>query len=130
MRQVRQLCIFVTVLAMTTLIGRAQDTATEPANVSGNWTVSIQGEHGARAQTMSIQQDGKNLSGSIQDNRGKEDLQGSIAGNDIHFSVSMNTPRGAMTLDYSGKVNGDSMKGTITNPLGGSASWSAKRKGQ
>lgn len=79
---------------------------------------------------MSIEQDGKNISGSIQDDRGKEELQGSIEGNKIRFTISMNTPRGAMTLEYSGKVNGDSMKGTIKNPLGNSAGWSAKRKGQ
>ena len=126
----RRLCIFAAVLAMTTVTGAAQDTATEAANVSGNWTISIQGERGARTQTMSIQQDGKTLSGSVQDDRGKEDLQGTIEGSDIRLTISMNTPRGPMTLEHSGKLNGDSMKGTIKNPLGNNASWSAKRKGQ
>ena len=126
----RRLCIFAAVLAMTTVTGAAQDTATEAANVSGNWTISIQGERGARTETMSIQQDGKTLSGSVQDDRGKEDLQGTIEGSNIRLTISMNTPRGPMTLEYSGKLNGDSMKGTIKNPLGNNASWSAKRKGQ
>jgi D-glucosaminate-6-phosphate ammonia-lyase len=126
----RQICLFATIFAATVSVVVAQDAATEPANVSGNWTVSIQGERGARTQKMSIEQDGKNLAGSIQDDRGKEELQGSIEGNKIRFTVSMSTPRGTMTLEYNGKVNGDSMSGTIKNPLGNSASWSAKRKGQ
>lgn len=126
----RQLCVFATAFAMTTVTGAAQDAAAEVANVSGIWTISIQGERRARTQTMSVQQDVKNLSGSIQDDRGKEELQGSIEGNSIRFTISMNTPRGPMTLEYNGKLNGDSMKGTIKNPLGNSASWFAKRKDQ
>jgi len=78
---------------------------------------------------MTIKQDGSTISGSLESDRGDEDLQGSVEGNDIHFTVSINTPRGAMTLKYSGKVQGDSMRGTLQSPIG-NASWSAKRQSE
>lgn len=126
----RQLCLFATVCAITVLSCLAQDAAKTAGNISGSWTISIRGEGGTRTQIMSVQQDGNNLSGSIQDDRGKEALQGTITGNNIRFAISMNTPRGPMTLEYRGKLDGDSMKGTMKNPLGNSASWSARRKAQ
>jgi hypothetical protein len=74
---------------------------------------------------MTLQQDGSKISGSIQGDRGSNELQGSLEGSDIRFTVSMNTPRGAMTFEYRGTVEGDSMKGTIQGPMSGS--WSANR---
>jgi hypothetical protein len=103
----------------------AQDAAT--ANVSGNWSVSTKGQRGSGTHKMTIKQDGSKIFGSLESDRGDEDLQGSIEGNDIHFTVSINTPHGAMTLQYRAKVQGDSMKGTLQSPIG-NGSWSAKRQ--
>ena len=58
------------------------------------WTVSTQGHHGSRTQHVTIQQDGNKISGSIGGDRGDDQFQGSVDGNDIHFTVSVNTPRG------------------------------------
>jgi hypothetical protein len=122
-----RLCIAVALFAGITFPVVGQDAAT--ANVSGNWSVSTQGQHGSGTHKMTIEQDGSTISGSLESDRGDEDLQGSVEGNDIHFTVSINTPRGAMTLKYSGKVQGDSMKGTLQSPIG-NGSWSAKRESE
>ena len=107
---------------------KSQDTAKEAVTVTGKWTVSIQGQHGPRTQKMTLQQDGNKISGSIQGNGGDQDLQGTVEGNNIHFTVSVNTPRGAMTLEYLGTIQGHSMKGSIQGPIG-RGSWSATRDG-
>jgi hypothetical protein len=107
---------------------RGQDATTEPANVAGKWTISIQGQRGSRTQNMAIQQDGTKISGSIQGDRGDQELQGAVEENNIQFTVSMNTPRGLVKLEYRGTVHGNSMKGTIQGPIG-AGSWSAKREG-
>ena len=122
-----RLCIAVALFAGITLPAVGQDAAT--ANVGGNWSVSTQGQRGSGTHKMTIKQDGSNISGSLESDRGDEDLKGSVVGNDIHFTVSINTPRGAMTLKYSGKVQGDSMRGTLQSPIG-NASWSAKRQSE
>ena len=122
-----RLCIAVTLFTGFTLAVGAQDAAT--ANVSGNWTVTTQGERGSGTHKMTIKQDGNKISGSLESDRGDEHLQGGFEGSDIQFTVSINTPRGAMKLEYSGKVQGDSMKGTIQSPFG-SGFWSAKRQAE
>ena len=122
-----RLCIAVALFTGFTLAVGAQDAAT--ASVSGNWTVTTQGERGSGTHKMTIKQDGRRISGSLESDRGDEHLQGGFEGSDIQFTVSINTPRGAMKLEYSGKVQGDSMKGTIQSPFG-SGSWSAKRQAE
>ena len=107
---------------------RGQEAARESVNVNGKWTVSIQGQRGPRTQNMTIQQDGTKISGSIQGDRGDQELQGTVEGSNIQFTVSINTPRGIVTLEYRGTIHGDSMKGTIQGPIG-PGSWSAKREG-
>lgn len=122
-----RICIAVALFTGIILPVAGQDPAT--ANVSGNWSVSTQGQRGSGTHKMTINQDGSKMSGTLESDRGDEDLQGSVEGNDIHFTVSIKTPRGAMTLEYSGKVQGGSMKGTLQSPIG-SGSWSAKRQSE
>jgi hypothetical protein len=119
--------VMMLLFALAPLI-RSQDAAKEPVNVAGKWTVSIQGQRGSRTQNMVIQQDGTKISGTIQGDHGTQELQGAIEENNIYFTVSMNTSRGAMTLEYRGTIQGDSMKGTLQGPIG-PGSWSARREG-
>jgi hypothetical protein len=118
----------ILLIAGGTLASVAQDSTNEIAKVSGKWTVSTQGRRGSRTQHMTIQQDGNKISGSIEGYRGDDQFQGSVEGNDIHFTVSMNTSRGSMTFEYRVSVQGDSMKGTIQGAMSGT--WSAKRESE
>jgi hypothetical protein len=124
----RQLWVLIIVFTFIVLVSAAQDATKETVSVAGKWSVSIQGQRGSRTQKMTIQQDGNNISGNIQGDRGDQELHGNVQGNDIHFTVTMNTPRGAVTLEYRGAIQGDSIKGTIHGPIG-QGSWSAKREG-
>lgn len=124
----RRLGAAMIVFAVTVLISAAQETTKETASVTGKWTVSIQGQRGPRTQKMIIQQDGNSISGNIQGDRGNQEFHGNVEGNGIHFTVNVNTPRGDMTLEYRGTIQGDSMKGMIQGPIG-QGSWSAKRDG-
>jgi hypothetical protein len=78
---------------------------------------------------MTLRQDGNKISGTIQGEQDDDQLQGSLDGNNISFTVNSNTHHGAMTFEYRGTVQGDSMNGTIQGPRG-DAQWSAKRKAE
>lgn len=97
----------------------AQDNATATA-VSGNWQVSLTGKKGSREATMQIKQDGNNLSGSFQGQRGSAPLTGSLNGNQISITVKM--PKREVSL--TGTVDGDKMSGALAR--GGN--WSATRQ--
>lgn len=53
--------------------------------------------------------------------------QGKIVGNAIEFKFTMAGPDGEMTIVHKGKVEGDTMKGTIAMGEMGEMEWSAKR---
>jgi hypothetical protein len=84
--------LVILLIAGGTLASVAQDSTKDIAKVSGKWTVSTQGQRGSRTQPMTIQQDGNKISGSIEGDRGDDQFQGRVDKNDIHFTVSMNTP--------------------------------------
>ena len=58
--------------------------------------------------------------------RGEAPLEGSVTGNNITFTVKRETPNGTFTVEYSGTVEGDSMKGKSHSERF-DGTWSAKR---
>ena len=102
--------------------------AADDANVAGSWQMTFQGRQGPINQTLTIEQDGGKIKGTLKGPRGDAPLEGSIKGNDINFSVKRTTPRGDMVLQYKGTVDGDSMKGTFEAGGGNfTGEWTAKK---
>jgi hypothetical protein len=92
-----------------------------PANVSGKWNVAVSGDAGSASQTIDIKQDGNKITGNFKGPRQSGPLEGTVDGNNIKFHVSTRVP-----LDYTGTVDGDSMKGTMSG-RGKTGDWTAKR---
>ncbi len=120
---------FLWVLASAALLvcGLAALAADEPAKVSGTWVLTMQGPQGGMTQTLTIEQNGDKIKGTLKGPRAEGPIKGSVKGNKIRFTSRRETPRGEMTLEYTRAVEGDSMKGTMQ---GGrfSGDWSAKRE--
>jgi hypothetical protein len=87
--------------------------ATEPADVAGNWQLAWQGRQGSQQGTLTIQQDGSKLSGTMQGERGSAPLTGTIKGNTVSLNVNIDGERRSMTLAFSGTIDGDKMSGTF-----------------
>lgn len=62
---------------------------------------------------MTIEQNGDKIKGALKGPRAEAPLEGTVKGNKISFTVKRDTPRGEVTLEYTGTVDGDSMKGTF-----------------
>jgi hypothetical protein len=82
-------------------------------NVAGSWQFSVETPRGTVAQTLTIQQDGGKIKGTMKGARGEAPLEGAVDGNKINFTVKRETPNGTFTLEYAGTVEGDSMAGTV-----------------
>lgn len=104
--------------ALRAPIARGDDT---PANVTGTWTVNVSGDAGSATQTIVLQQDGGKITGTFKGPRQSGPLEGTVDGNKIQFHVKARFP-----LDYTGTVDGDSMKGTMTGK-GKTGIWTAAR---
>lgn len=87
--------------------------AQDNAKVDGNWELTMQGGQGSFTQTLTIQQDGATLKGTAKGQRGESPLDGKVEGNKVHFTIHRQTPNGERLMEYSGTVDGDSMKGTL-----------------
>jgi hypothetical protein len=100
--------------------------ADEPAKVAGTWEMTVEGPRGTRTQTLTIQQDGNKIKGTLAGQRGEVPLEGSVDGNKLSFTVTRETPGGTFTIEYTGTVEGDSMKGTMHTQMF-DGEWTAKR---
>ena len=96
-------------------------------SVAGDWDGSFNTPGGARPFKIVLKVDGEKLTGTAKRSSGDVPITGTIKGDAISFSYTINYGGNDLTLIYSGKVAGDSMSGTIS--FGGQAeeTWSAKR---
>jgi hypothetical protein len=106
------------VLMLTCGVAVASDMA---ANVTGTWTVTASNGRRKVTQTLVIRQDGAKISGTFKGPRQSGTLDGTLTGNAITFHVTAKTP-----LDYTGTVDGDTMKGTLSGD-GKKGDWTATR---
>jgi hypothetical protein len=102
--------------------------AEEAVDVSGAWSLTIQGRQGPRTMDLNLEQDGEELSGTLTGPQGRETpFTGSIKGAKIKFTVKFQTQRGELEIIYKGTVEGDEMSGKAQLPQA-AIDWSAKKK--
>jgi hypothetical protein len=101
--------------------------ADQPANVAGTWEVSSQGRNGQpMTQTLTIQQDGGKITGTLTSPRGDANFEGMVTGNKVAFTIKRETDNGTFVMEYSATVDGDAMKGTLHTERF-DREWTAKR---
>lgn len=101
--------------------------APKAANVAGTWELSMQGRRGTVTETLTIEQDGDKIKGTLEGRRGSSNFEGTVKGNNVRFAVKRETRRGDFEMDYNGKVDGDTMKGTA-QVRNFDIDWTAKRR--
>jgi len=112
-----QLASFV-VLAVVAATAFAADA---PANVAGTWNVDVSDGSRKTTQTIVLKQEGGTITGTFKGPRQSGTVDGTVDGKNIKFHVTARIP-----LDYTGTVDGDSMKGTMSGS-GQKGDWTATR---
>jgi hypothetical protein len=92
-----------------------------PANTGaslagGTWTITITTDEGEKAVTLALQQVGDQLRGTIQGALGSSQISnGSIgAAGDVQFTASLTMGAGTEEGRFSGTIEGNLMRGTVT----------------
>jgi hypothetical protein len=116
--------ISMALLASIATVARADDA---PANVAGTWQFSADSSQGTFTATLTIEQNGGTIKGTQKSDFGDAPVTGTVTGNAIQFSVTVNSPNGSFTVTHDGTVTGDTMKGTF-KINDNSGSWSATRQ--
>ena len=110
---------------MTTLLKRTLLTAcavflmasgqllAQGTNVTGDWTFTVTTDQGSGTPTMTFKQDGEKLTGKYNGQFGVADLTGTVKGNAIQFTFTIDVQGQQAPATYKGTVEKDTMKGTM-----------------
>ena len=96
-------------------------------SIAGEWDAVFNTPGGPLPLGLIFKVDGEKLTGTAKRSRGNVPLTGTIKGDDITFSYTIEYNGNSVTLTFSGKVKGDSMGGTVSFNDSASDEWSAKR---
>jgi hypothetical protein len=88
-------------------------------SVDGNWNLTMSTPMGERKATLTLLASGGTLTGTQgADGNSTEIFDGAISGDAVNWKVSITNPM-PLTLEFIGKVSGDSMSGEMgIGPMG------------
>ncbi len=97
------------------------------ADVTGTWNFEVTTEFGTGSSTMTFKQDGEKITGQYSGQYGQADLTGTVKGNAITFSYELVRETMTALVSYSGTIEKDRMKGTLSIGDMGNGSFTATR---
>jgi hypothetical protein len=118
-------------VGMAALLAACVSTPPQPKgpDLSGMWILTTESPMGAQDSDMIVKQDGEQLSGTISTQMGSVDYKGTITGGkDIAFGFTFEAQGMSLQIDYTGVVEGDTMKGVAKFGEFGEGNFTAKRK--
>ena len=101
---------------------------TAQTNVAGEWNMMFNLPQGPSPATMTLQQDGETLTGSLTSDQGTFKVEGTISSNKLEW-VLLDVDAGGtlIRVPMDGTVDGDEMSGSFDLGEFGSGDWTAKR---
>jgi len=84
-------------------------------NLTGKWNVKIESRMGTFELKMTIEQEGNDFTAELVSPMGKMEVQnGVVSGDEVTFSTSAPIGGQDTNLEFSGKIKGENIEGTIT----------------
>ncbi|MGJ4926227.1 hypothetical protein ACQR1I_12960 [Bradyrhizobium sp. HKCCYLS2038] len=81
--------------------------------VDGNWNLTLNTPMGERSATLSVTSSGSTLTGTqAAEGDSAEIFDGTVNGDNVAWKVSITNPM-PLTLDFTGKVSGDTISGEM-----------------
>lgn len=122
-KSLKKLAFGILLVASLSLVGLAAD-------ISGTWEITYQTpEGGEMALEMSIEQDGENIKVTMEGMQGEEMVgEGTFKDNKAEWSVTVSTPNGDFTINYTGTLEEDTLSGEADIGEYGTFDWTAKKK--
>lgn len=85
----------------------------QATNVTGEWAFNVQTDQGGGTPAITFKQDGENLTGNYVGQLGNADLTGTLKGNVIHFTFTLDVQGQQAPVTYDGTVEKNTMKGKL-----------------
>ena len=100
------------VILIAALLTSAQLRA-QGANVTGVWAFTVTTDQGSGNPTLTFKQDGEKLTGKYEGQLGNADLTGSVKGDAITFTFTVDVQGQQAPATYKGTVEKNTMKGSM-----------------
>src|SRR5260370_28296390 len=126
-RTIKLLAISAAAL-VTTFVMMVLPVGVYAANVTGEWNLTVETPNGTGTPTVTFKQDGETLTGTYKGRFGEAPLKGTIKDNAIKFSVTISPQGQDVVIEYSGAVDGDTMKGKAKFGDMGEGAFTGKKK--
>jgi hypothetical protein len=99
------------------------------ADLTGKWLFTVDTSAGSGTPTITLKQAGEKLTGHYSGQLGESDLTGSVKGQDVVFTFTVDAQGFALNCTYTGTVeSNDSLKGKVDLSGLGSGTFVAKRQ--
>ena len=85
----------------------------QATNVTGEWAFTVVTDQGGGSPVISFKQDGEKLTGKYAGQLGNADLTGTLKGNAIHFTFTLDVQGQQAPVTYDGTVEKNTMKGKL-----------------
>lgn len=101
----------------------------ETVDVGGDWDITVTTERGEMTWEAHFAQEGEILTVTMKGPRGNEVTgEGTITENSIEWTITSSSPRGEMTITWSGEVSGETMSGEVQFGSFRTAQWEGKKR--
>jgi hypothetical protein len=85
----------------------------QATNVTGEWLFNVTTDQGGGTPTLTFKQDGEKLTGKYAGQLGAADLTGTVKGNAIRFTFTIDVQGQQAPVTYEGTVEKNTMKGKL-----------------
>ena len=85
----------------------------QATNVTGEWAFNVTTDQGAGTPAITFKQDGEKLTGKYAGQLGNADLAGTVKGDAIHFTFTLDVQGQQAPVTYDGTVEKNTMKGKL-----------------
>ena len=125
-----KIAICLMALALPAFAGAVQEKEKKDTavNVTGAWLFDVQTSAGSGTPTMTFKQEGEKLTGQYSGQLGEAPLTGTVKDSKITFQIEVAVEGTSLTIVYSGTVDKDAMKGTVSLGEAGEGTFTAKKK--
>ena len=101
------------VVILAALLTSAQILSAQGTNVTGEWAFTVTTDQGGGNPTITFKQDGEKLTGKYNGQLGAADLTGSVKGDAITFTFTVDVQGQQAPVTYKGTVEKNTMKGSL-----------------
>ena len=122
--------LYTLLAAILLIVPAAAQSQEKKADITGKWLFSVTSELGTGTPTVTFKQSGDSLTGHYSSvTFGEADFKGTFKDQKLTFSIKVDAGGNAITVTYSGQMDGDNaMKGSVDFGGMGAGTFTGKRQ--